>query len=191
MRRSVLALATVLAASLALPSGAAAKPQITDPTGDQLPVGSAGYDVVSALFSTSGTTARYGRRTVYTPTKLVVTVTYAAAVSTDQQATQVVQFDAPGCADVYLQRFAGGTFGSADCLEDPFDFTVKASGKTLVFTLPFGVIGKSTMKKGAVLDNLSTYTALADPVLGYETAELSQGVVAVDTATTSAAYKIA
>lgn len=169
---------------------AAPKPQITDPTGDAA-LG-AGYDVVSALFSTEGTTTRVGRRTFYNPTKLKVTVTYAGAVPTDAYAAQVVRFDIGNCANVYLESYDGGTYGSASCLADSFDFSVKKSGKTMTFTLPFAVIGKSVLKKGAVLTGLRTYTAVADPVLGYESQEVGFDLAgAVDSGATDAPYKVA
>lgn len=188
MRRA-LALAAVLSVALAAPGVAAPRtPQITDPTGDA-PAG-AGYDIVSALFSTEGNTAKVGRKTVYTPTKLVVTVTYAGTVAADPYAAQVVEFDIPGCEGVYLERFSGGTWGASGCVET-FDFGAKTSGKTVTFTLPFAIIGKNVLKKGAVLTGLRTYTAAADPVLGYETAELTAGQVTLDSATTTKTYKIA
>jgi hypothetical protein len=190
-------LLAALVASVALTStaGAAPRPQITDAKGDQLPVGGAGYDVVSALFTTEGTTTKVGRKTYYTPTKLIVRVTYAGAVATDDYAAQAVTFDAPGCAGVYMERYSGGTWGfTGECPVEEFGFSVKAAGSTLTFTLPFKAIGKKHLYKGAVLTNLRTYTALADPVLGYESGEVtggSFGLGPVDTATTTAAYKIA
>lgn len=189
MRTVAVAVAAAAALSFTSPADAAPKPQIVDATGDA-PAG-AGYDVVSALFTTAGSTAKVGRKTVYTPTKLVVVVTYAGNVAADAYATQVVTFDAPGCDDVYLQTYSGGTFASADCLEDPFDVSVKTSGKTVTFTVPFGTLGKQYLKPGAVLSGLATYTALAEPVLGYETGELTLGTATVDTATTDKVYKIA
>ena len=189
MRTVATAVAAIAALSFMPAAGAAPKPQIVDATGDA--AAGAGYDIVSALFTTAGTSAKAGRKTVYTPTKLVVTVTYASTVPADAYATQVVEFSAPGCEGVYLQTFSGGTFGSADCLEDPFDVSVKAAGKSVTFTLPFGVLGKQYLNKGAVLSGLTTYTALADPVLGYETGELTMRTVTVDSAATTNVYKIA
>src|SRR3712207_275445 len=124
-------LLAALVASVALTStaGAAPRPQITDAKGDQLPVGGAGYDIVSALFTTEGTTTKVGRKTYYTPTKLVIKVTYAGAVPTDQHAAQVVTFDAPGCADIYLERYTAGTWGfTGECSVEEFGFAVKATG---------------------------------------------------------------
>lgn len=189
--RAQLPLAALLTLALAAPGSAAApKPQITDPAGDAVPAVGAGYDIVSALFKTDGITTKVGRKKVYTPTKLVVVVTYAGNVPTDKHAAQVLEFDAPGCADVYLESYSGGTYGLADCVPDSFEFSVKPSGKTLTITLPFS-LNKSSFKKGAVLTGLRTYTAGADPLVGYETAELTQGVGTFDNATSTATYKIA
>lgn len=195
MRTQLLAasLTAALAFAAAGPADAAPKPQITDATGDARPTGGSGADVVSALFSTAGTTAKLGKKTVYTPNKLVVTVTYAGAVPSGANVAQVVQFDAPGCTDVYLESFDTGIWGSADCLEDDFAFTVKKSGKTVTFTLPFKVLGTKHLKRGATLTSLRTYTAHADPVFGYETVEIGGGLGAagLDDAVTTATYKIA
>ncbi len=187
----VLAVAALAAcAALAAPAGAAApKPQITDPKGDSAVLG-AGGDIVSALFSTTGSTTRVGKKTVYTPTRLVVTVTYAANASTEQYATHVVQFAAPGCGEIYLQHFSGGKFGSAECLEDPFDPITSVKGKTVTFTLPFSSVGKAYFKKGAALTDLKVYSAVAEPVLGYETAQFADDPGASDVATTTGVYRI-
>lgn len=186
--RAQIAVAVALAVALAAPVSAAPKPQITDPAGDALLAG--GYDIVSALFSTTGTTVKVGRKTVYTPTKLLVTVRYNATVPADAYAAQVVTFNAPGCDNIYLETYTGGTYGTANCLEESFTFSAKPSGKTVTFSLPFSIIGKATLKKGARLTALRTYTAIADPVVGYETGEFTMGQAAVDSATTDAAYKI-
>lgn len=191
MRTQLLAVLAALAVAAPGTQAAAPKPQIKDPAGDAIALG-AGYDIVSGLFKTDGITQRVGRRTVYTPTKLVVVITYAGAVPADAYATQAVRFDAPGCPGVYLQRFSGGTWGSADCQEESFDFSVKSSGKTVTFTLPFNVLGKRHLFKGAALTGLHTYTAVADPVLGYESYELAAGLAgAVDAARATAPYKVA
>jgi hypothetical protein len=189
----VLAVAALAAcAALAAPAGAAApKPQITDPTGDSTVLG-AGGDIVSALFSTAGTTAKVGKKTVYTPTKLLITITYAADVASEPYASHAVRFEVPGCGEVYLQHYSGGTFGSApdSCVTDAFDPNTSVKGKTLTFTLPFSTIGKAYMKKGAALTDLKVYTAVADPVLGYESGELGGDQGSSDVATTTAVYRI-
>ncbi len=192
-------LAVLLAAcTAALPAHAGApKPQITDKTGDEKVPNAPGMDIVSATFSTAGTTARVGKRTVYTPTTLVVTVAYAGPVAADPYVTHTVLFTVPGCGEAYLEVFGGGTYGVADCLSDEFAFTTAVSGATLTYRLPFASIGKQYLKAGAALTDLVVYSALGDPVEGFETEELSSiatgGLVegAVDLASTTAAYKVA
>ncbi|HVF06316.1 MAG TPA: hypothetical protein VNA20_15850 [Frankiaceae bacterium] len=188
----VAALTAVALASSA--SGAAPKPQITDATADQLPVAGAGYDVVSALFATSGTTTKVKKKKIYTPTKLVITLTYAGDVPTDEYATQVVEFDAPGCSDIYLQAYAAttATYGQGDCLPEDtsVSFNAKAAGKTMTFTLPLNLFGAGVLKAGTSLTNLVTYTAYAEPVLGIEPGFVGPEAQ-VDHAETAAAYRVA
>lgn len=201
MRTRLLAAAVLAcAAAVALPAHAAApKPQITDPAGDNR-VPNAGLDIVSATFSTSGTTAKVRGKQVYTPTRLVVSVAYAGAVATDPYATHQVTFRSPACGEVYLELYAGGPYGDAECVSGGFDFAAVAQGNVLTFTVPFSAIGKQYFKTGAALTDLVVYTAVGDPLLGYESNELA-GVPAangaplpldgtVDTATGTAPFKI-
>lgn len=187
----VAALTAVALASSA--SAAAPQPQITDATGDQVPVAGAGYDVVSALFSTSGTTTKVKKKKVYTPTKLVVTLTYAGDVAKEDYATQVVEFDTPACENVYLQVYAGvtATYGDGDCLptDTSVEFDAKAAGKTLTLTLPLSLFGSGVLKSGTVFTNLDTYTAYAEPAFGLETGIRPE--TALDYAKTAATYKVA
>lgn len=198
MRIRLLAVVAAVAVASALPAGAAPAPQITDPTGDARNQ-SAGADIVSVLFGTQGTTAKVGKKMVYTPAKLVVTATYAAAPSTDPYVSHQLVFNAGDCGEIYMEVFSGGTFGSAGCLEDGFEPSVKIVDNTIVYTLPFNTIGKQYLKAGASLTDLVAYTAVADPVLGYEMQEIAAIVLAeagnpadaaIDYATTTAVYKI-
>ena len=185
MRLRLAAAATLSAvAAFALPGHAAPAPQITDAVGDVV-VPEASLDVVSGLFSTQG--VKLGKK--YKPTKLVATITYAAEPNTSELATQVVMFDLPGCGEIYLQRYFGGTYGTAECIEDAFDFTAKVTGKTITYTLTFTTLGKS-MKPGVVLSSLRTYTSGADPVLGYSPADFNEALVA-DHASTTKTFKVA
>ncbi|HEV2891367.1 MAG TPA: hypothetical protein VGX28_13425 [Frankiaceae bacterium] len=195
MRIRLLSVAAVAVLAAALPAGAAApKPQITDPAGDAR-TQAAGADIVSVLFGTTGTTTKVGRKSVYTPSKLVVDVTYSAAPSTDPYVSHQVTFTAPGCGNVYLEIYSGGTFGVADCLPEDtsFDVSYKAAGNVLSISLPFNTIGKQYFKVGSSLTDLAAYTALADPVLGYESQELA-GIAeadgSIDYATSPATFKI-
>ena len=181
-------LAAVVAAAvltgLAVPGHAAPAPQITDAKGDVV-VPEASLDIVSALFSTTG--IKLGKK--YKPTKLVVTVTYAAAPNTSELGSQAVLFALPGCGEMLMQRYSGGTYGNSGCSADAFDFSVAVKGNTVTFTAPFGVLG-SKMKPGVVLSNLRTWTGGADPVVGFGPADFSEDLVA-DTASTTKTYKVA
>ena len=186
-------IAIVIAACAAVPAGAAPAPQITDPAGDaRVPV--TGMDIVSATFSTAGTTAKVRGKSVYTPTKLVVAVTYSGDVTTDPYATHAVVFNAPTCSEIYLQVYSGGTYGATGCSSATFEFTSAVSGHTLTFTVPFATIGKQYLKPGTTLTDLVVYSAASEPLFGYESRELSSAVPgvdgAIDSATTTASFRI-
>ena len=198
MRTRLLAVAAVAALGATLPASAAPAPQITDPAGDAV-TKEAGADIVSALFRTEGTSAKVGRKTVYTPTKLAVDVTYAAAPSTDPHVAHVVSFTAPGCGNVYLEVYALGTYGVADCSppDTSFDVTYKITGNVISYSLPFTVLGKQFFKPGSSLTDLVAYTAASDPTRGIESYEMvAIAPVAppvdgsIDFATSTASFKI-
>jgi len=191
MRTQLLAATALAALAMSLPASAAPAPQITDPAGDSRDT-SATTDIVSALFGTQGTTTKVGRKTVYTPTKLVVTVTYSGAPSADPQATHAVTFTEPGCGAIYIQVYSGGTWGFADCLGDAdFGVSYKIAGNTVTYTLPFNTIGKQYFKPGTSLTDLAAYTSLSDPVFGFDVRDISgldEG--ALDYATSAATFRI-
>jgi len=187
MRLLLAVTAAAALASVAVPGHAAPAPQIKDASGDAVvPVGG---DIVSALFATTGKTVKVGAKSSYVPKVLTVTVTYTAAPDSSPLATQAVLFDIAGCGAVYLQRYSGGIYSSADCLEDQPGFDVLAKGSTLVFTMPFSSIGKQ-VKKGTALTNLRTLTGLADPVVGLGPSDVDE-MLTSDLASTDATYRIA
>lgn len=187
--RLVAAAAVAALAALAVPGQAAPAPQIKDPAGDVL-LPMAGLDIVSALFSTQGKTTVVGKKKLYLPKVLTVTVSYAETADTSALASQGVQFNVAGCGEVLLQRFSGGLWSTADCLGDENPgFDAVASGRTVVFSLPFSSIGKQ-MKKSTAVTNLRTWANLTDPALGYGTADFSENAV-LDYASTTATYRIA
>jgi hypothetical protein len=185
------AVALLAALAICAPAHAAPKPlpQITDPAGDATAMGPR-YDVVSGLFATTGVTTKVRGRRVYTPTKLVVTVTYAGAVAADSYSTQVVSFKVPGCGGVYLEMFGGQTYGGADCLDAAFVFGAVRTGSTLTVTLPFATLGKGRLGRGVELGELTTWTNVADPQYGYETGDLLDPDLSVDVATTAKTYVV-
>lgn len=169
-RRTVL-LACAVVAALTLPAAAHQghehPPLIVDAAGDEVvPVG--GTDIVAAVFDTAGTYTKVKKKTVYTPTKLTVEVRYSAPVATDPYVAHVVTFDAGSCGAVYLEVYGTDfTYGDADCLDDSFEFSFQVEADELRMTLPFSVIGKS-MRAGTKLSNLRVYTAVGDPLVGFE-----------------------
>jgi hypothetical protein len=207
-RRSVALTAAALTLSLAAPAFAheghehPAKPQIVDPLGDGRVPG-AGADVVSALFATEGTTAKVRGKQVYTPTRLVVTVKYAGAVAEDPYVTHQVLFQAPGCGEVYLEVYAGGTYGTKECVAGgSFEFSAKRTANALTYSVPFGLVGRSYLKPGKTLTGLLVYTAAGEPQFGSESEETARPVSelvagddttldgTVDRATTTATFTI-
>lgn len=185
LRLAALTAAAALAAT-AMP-GHAAGPQIAGDGGD-VPVAS--LDIVSAQFATKGVTSKVGRKTVYTPKSLVVTVTYSGAPDELPANAQFVGFTLPGCGSILMQRFDGnGTWGVAEC-QEPGDLTydVAVRGNAVVFTLPFNAIGKQ-FKKGSVLSDLRVLTSVADPVVGYGPVDVDEAL-AVDSASTDAPYRV-
>ncbi len=190
MRLRLLAAAAVVAScALALPghTAAAPKPQIVDDAGDAV-IPQDDLDILSGLFATSGTTAKVKGKTVYTPKKLEVTVTYSAPASTFPIATHGVTFDLSGCGRVYLQTYYLDTWAEAACIEGSLPVEVTAKGDALVYSIAMSSLGK-TMKAGAKLTSLRVFSGGADPVVGIGPHDLEQSFVA-DEGTTSAAWTV-
>lgn len=104
-RRPVL-LVAALAATLAIPSHAAPKPQITDAKGDGP---QPGVDIVSVLWSTTGSGS--GRK--YVPKKLVVTMTMAGDVVTQPGLTYEVSALTTTCETVTFSVQQGNPYSTA------------------------------------------------------------------------------
>ena len=190
MRTPALALAVI--ALMAVPAVAktpAPKPQITDVAQDQR-VPDPGYDVLSGLFTTSGTMVRSGKKTTYVPNRLVIAVTYSAPPAQYAYAAQVVAFATSACR-VYLEVYGVDrrTFGSASCVKDQFAVPATVSGNVLTLSVPFSALG-TNLRPGVVLRELETWTNIAEPVSGYETGDMVGSVVAVDTGSSEVTYTI-
>ena len=158
-------------------------PQITDATGDAVGA-QASLDIVSVRFSTTGTTTvtttGKGKKkrtvTTYTPTKLVITETLAAAPSTQPGTRYRVEATIDGCGqlDVYYTNGAEGPLGSVwlDCPEGALgesgtllDVFPRISGSTLTWELPLKMLPRE-VRVGSVLSEFRAYTDLGDPVIG-------------------------
>jgi hypothetical protein len=177
--------ALAAAALLAAPAFAGTAPapaaQIVDPSGDA--VGSqTAMDIVSVRFSTTGTTTvkTVGKKkiTTYTPTKLVVTETLAAAPSATQSVRYRIQANIDGCGsfDLLYVNAASGPDGSL-FLSCPDGGSDPTAGGTLITTTP-KIAGNvlewsfslkalpAEIKVGSVVSGFTAYTDLADPVFG-------------------------
>ncbi len=195
--RARLVTATALLVGLgafALPSGAATAPvpQMTDPAGDSYaPMG--GMDIVSGLWSTTGTTAKVGGRSVYTPKNLVVTIGYADAVTMNPGAGHEVRFTAPNTT--YLLDVFGTSSYAYDGDFNEIPMTVAVAGKNLVLTLALADMG---LKPGAELSALRALTTAAEPVDGTSVPVFFEGsplgtapeAFASDNASTATTWKV-
>lgn len=195
--RARLVTATVLLVglgALALPSSAATQvPQLTDAAGDShAPMG--GMDIVSGLWSTTGTTAKVGGKSVYTPKNLVVTIGYADAVTMNPGAAHEVRFTAPNTT--YILDVFGTSSYAYDGDFNELPMTVAVAGKNLTLTLPLADMG---LKPGAELSALRALTTAAEPVDGTSVPLFFEGsplgttpeAFASDNASTDKTYKIA
>lgn len=103
MPRARLALlAALVSTALASPhAGAATKPLLTDPKGDAIALGNS-WDIVSADLVTTGTTKKVGRKSVYTPTVLLASVTLAGPPSTQVGTKVHFRTDISACGGGYI-----------------------------------------------------------------------------------------
>lgn len=214
-RLAAAVLAATAAFAVSVPSHAAPAPQIKDATGDAAG-GQAALDIVTVRFSTSGTTTvtkvRGKRVTTYTPTKLVVTQTLAAAPSTATGTRYRIEATVDGCGqfDIYYVNGSSGPVGNVwfDCPEGALgesgtllDVVPKISGATMTWELPLKALPRE-VKAGSVLSGFRAFTDLGDPVTGIlgtgdGAANLlivpddpTVGVAVADVATGSGSWKI-
>lgn len=183
MRRSLLALVTVVTAA-AFAAPADAKPfTFKDAKGDQ--PASAGLDIVGVTYATEGvvTTSRVRGRTVktYEPTKLVVTMTMAGAPAQEPGVKYRVTSQVESCGDMtftytngagtgtlsFSQMSVGcggpaGTTGGDTLFLDP-KFGVK--GNKLIWSVPLKALPKNA-RKGALLYNFRAGVDATDPAFG-------------------------
>lgn len=140
------------------------KVSFTDATGDALV---ANDDIAGVSFTTSGSSAKVGTRTVYTPKSLDVTVTVDAI---DANGTTLYGFTASAaCGDMafYAPPNAGdpGVYGG--CPDEGAaaeDVTYDVTDTTITFHVPLSSLG---LKPGAKLTGLGAFTQTVEPVLGF------------------------
>ena len=176
MRRSlpVLAASAALFVGFATSSHAAAPapaPQVVDPAGDEYS-GQAGEDIVSIVWSTTGTTTvtKKGKKkiTTYTPKNLVATMNLSDAPDTRPGIRYVVNA-ASDCGDLDLTVVhdptgavvpSGYTACGDGAIVDP---EVTFGPKSVVWTIPLGLL---PFKVGSTLSAFDGYVDASEFVLG-------------------------
>ena len=113
IRLTLLAAALAVAASAGLADAAAPKPQVVDAKGDS-PGGVGTADITSARWSTTGDTTvskvRGKKVTTYTPRKLVVSVSLAAAPTSNPPFAYEAAAEVAGCGGVRFTYTPGTVF---------------------------------------------------------------------------------
>ncbi len=150
---------------------------INDATGDAQG-GQASTDLTKVVYTTSGTTKKVGKKRVYTPTALVVTMTVAAPVSTAPVVIYEADSAIPDCGKLFLYYVPGDQFravqpasgaqvgcGGTDDGTLFLENTPVVAGSTITWTVPLADLAPA-LKKARSLSEFHTYTGLADPVLG-------------------------
>jgi hypothetical protein len=165
----------------------------TDPAGDDK-IG-ASSDIVKVTYATQGLTSKVGKKTVYTPKRLVMTIETAGDISSNGTVQYDIEGNLPGCGDFYLYaspgavlEFLASSCGDDDTVEfDGSSFEVK--GKTITFVVPLGSIPGATVGKSVTA--LHAYTGLVDPVTGEVGPVLiGSNPLENDGASSDASYKI-
>lgn len=168
IRRTVAATVSALAVAVALPGHAAVTPQIVDPAGDSVGA-QASMDIVSGLFSTSGT----GKGKAYVPKKLMVTMTLAGPPSSGPGLTYEIGAATSTCGDVVFTFEPGTPYGAVTGLHGWADWgdcpladdsavellAPKVVGSTITWSFGLKAVPKG-LKIGTVF---SDFVARVDP----------------------------
>jgi hypothetical protein len=197
--RPALAFAAVLGIALASAASAAGPATLTfpDPKGDNTSPGAA-QDITGVTFTTSGT----GTGRNYVAKNLVITLSLAAAPSTDGTTIYEVAFDQPGCGNVYVSVVPGSivldpSYNSAGCgsaadatgsTSTSFAGAPEVKGSSFVWTLPMRSL-PAPVTPGMTLSGVNAFTDFIDPAFG----SFGPGAVTgplYDTAATDTSYKV-
>jgi hypothetical protein len=197
--RPVLALVGVLGIGLATAASAAGPSALTfsDPKGDNVSPG-AGQDITGVTITTTGT----GTGKKYVAKDLVITLSLAAAPTTDGTTIYQVAFNQPGCGNVYVSVVPGSvvldpSYNSADCGSAPdatgststsFAAAPEVKGSSFVWTIPMKSF-PAPITPGMTLSGVNAFTDFIDPAFGSFGPGAFTGPL-YDTATTDTSYKV-
>jgi hypothetical protein len=199
--RPALVLAAAVAVGIAgAASAASAGPKtvtFSDPAGDNVSPGG-GQDITGVTWTTAGT----GKGKAYVAKSLVLTLTLAAAPTTDGTTLYGVDGTLGGCGDFYVNYMPGAqlgdTFNYADCGGDPadptgsgtsFEATPEVKGNSIIWTLPIKSL-PGDVKAGSTFTGLNALTDFVDPVTGIFGSYGAGGPALEDTAATDTAYVV-
>ena len=207
MRRAALALCALAGLLVALPGAVpaqAAAPLLTDPKGDARVLGD-GFDIVSATLTTKGTTKKVGKKTVYTPTKLIASLTMSGPVSTQAGTHIAFSADTGSCRGGYFEwryhpgqqvinegSMYGSTCGEPDATGSGEFFDEAApvvKGNTITWTLPLKSMG-DLIEVGDSFRNFEARSDVVEPATGIVGTELAPSSAAIDSAVSKTFWEL-
>lgn len=165
---------------------------VTDATADA--VTNHGDDIAKLTLTTSGTTKKVGKKLVYTPKALLVSIETAAAIPADGTVQYDIEATTDGCKSFYMYATPGSKLdplGSASCDDKAATFagsTYSVKDKTITFTIPLG--DGPGFAAGKSLTAIDAYTGHVDPVTGEVGPVIIGGTLSNDDVATDAAFKI-
>jgi hypothetical protein len=198
-RRPLLALVAAAVALTALPGHAATKPQVTDPKGDAVGM-QAGTDIVSVLFSTTGT----GKGRSYKPTRFLVTMTLAGPAISQPGLTYEVDAMTKECGLLNFTLEQGSPYSTAfgvngwagwgSCTTgtaaDGIELIqAKVAGNTITWSWGLKAIPKP-LKIGSVFSNFEARVDPTNPALPLPSSETRTALGLIDKATSKASWKL-
>lgn len=201
LRRPALLIAALLVAGSQLPSHAAPKPQISDAKGDSVGA-QAGTDVVSALWSTTGT----GRGRSYVAKKLVVTMTLAGDVIKEPGLTYELSANTSTCGLVTFSSQNGSPYTTVtslngwadwgDCTKPGADgdssvelLTVAVKGNTLTWSMPIKMLPKG-LKLGSLFSDFEARVDPTNPLIPFPSNTTGTAMGLIDTGTGTGTWKL-
>jgi hypothetical protein len=198
-------LVLVAAVSVGIAGAATAAPAgpnpltFSDPAGDAVPT-DAGNDILSVTVTTTGTTAKAGKKSTYTPKALVVSMKLAAAPSPVLGTLYEIDAETSGCGTLSLYFTPGidGSGGYVGCGSAPdptgststsFSVVPEVAGATVTWTVPFSEMPKE-MPVGSSISSFAAFSTQTDPATGIVGPYAVTDQLNYDNATSDATYKI-